>query len=993
MAWPASDQVRTIEKLAVIFGEAKNLPPKGSCNADSGRDVYFSLRLDQEEIYRTTVFEKTLNPFIAEQFRCDIPRDFHLLNIYVNEREKVSNKDKVIGRVSLSRGDILKFHAKEHWFNIDPVDADSEVQGKIHLFVALQHFHEGLQLSTIRPVSMVELFRAGIETRLVLRIAECCDLNTVRGYCDPYAVVILYRDGVKVDQKRTKVLRKTSRPSFEETFDFLLQHDWDRFEIKVSLFHDVQLGSSVFLGEVRLNCSAIELRQQEPLSAWYYLGPREEFSRKSNSPELGALRLNLHFTSDTVFPSATYEQLRQLITSSWQVQPITCSAAYIISQLVPAGGKEAITPLVRVLWEAKQIVRFMRAVAEHEMRLTSDATTLFRGNSLLSRCVDEFMKLVGMNYLQNTLRPLIDRVLAEKKPCEIDPTKLTDSTRQLPINTHNLKAYADEAFEAITKSAADCPPVLRELFNALKRLAARRFPKNPRTQYSVVSVFVFLRFFAAAILNPKLFDLCPPQRSVDPQANRTLTLISKVVQSVGNLTSKNVEASKARQGERLNFVPYKEEYMWRFYSAFLSEQHPQQVASFLEMISSNLSTTLTTLPREVNSSNPPVVLKQGTLAKRAQGRNKLGLKQFKKRHFYLTAKALCYSKSKDVTQPPQGEIPLEEVLGVERLREEAFKLNNVIQVLQPSRILYIQCNNCVEEQDWLDILRRLTVNNRIKVSTYHPEAFVANEWQCCGQRQETDAGCTPTTRGPDPQLAAQIDLDRELERLHSLVVSNSHNFKALMDTCDEILTLQQQQQHLHLHHHSQSQQQSQPQQQSLHAGTIAGLNPWSDDFTLSSSFEGSVASHSGASSVLTDTLNNNTNNNSSTTANSGIVCTGSQQHQLDNNGTVGNPDRGSPYIQDDMNRTMEDLSAMTVGGGRKTSFEIDDARSMKVALMALAKCTNELETRHRKYKDYQITGAVRGTKQAPISLEDNYIVMMKPASISSQNIHQSFSRR
>lgn len=106
---------------------------------------------------------------------------------------------------------------------------------------------------------------------------------------------------------------------------------------------------------------------------------------------------------------------------------------------VPAGGKEAITPLVRVLWEAKQIVRFMRAVAEHEMRLTSDATTLFRGNSLLSRCVDEFMKLVGMNYLQNTLRPLIDRVLAEKKPCEIDPTKLTDSTRQLPINTHNLK--------------------------------------------------------------------------------------------------------------------------------------------------------------------------------------------------------------------------------------------------------------------------------------------------------------------------------------------------------------------------------------------------------------------------------------------------------------------------------------------------------------------------------------------------------------------------
>lgn len=50
-------------------------------------------------------------------------------------------------------------------------------------------------------------------------------------------ILIIYiymrRDGVKMEQKRTKVMRKTSRPSFEETFDFLLQRDWDRFEIKV----------------------------------------------------------------------------------------------------------------------------------------------------------------------------------------------------------------------------------------------------------------------------------------------------------------------------------------------------------------------------------------------------------------------------------------------------------------------------------------------------------------------------------------------------------------------------------------------------------------------------------------------------------------------------------------------------------------------------------------------------------------------------------------
>lgn len=46
-----------------------------------------------------------------------------------------------------------------------------------------------------------------------------------------------------------------------------------------------------------------------------------------------------------------------------------------------------------------------------------------------------------------------------------------------------------------------------ELFQVLKELAIERFPKNNEVRYSVISGFVFLRFFAPAILGPKLFDL------------------------------------------------------------------------------------------------------------------------------------------------------------------------------------------------------------------------------------------------------------------------------------------------------------------------------------------------------------------------------------------------------------------------------------------------------------------------------------------------------
>lgn len=42
--------------------------------------------------------------------------------------------------------------------------------------------------------------------------------------------------------------------------------------------------------------------------------------------------------------------------------------------------------------------------------LRRDPNTIFRGNSLTSKCIDETMKLAGMHYLQVTLKPIIDEV-------------------------------------------------------------------------------------------------------------------------------------------------------------------------------------------------------------------------------------------------------------------------------------------------------------------------------------------------------------------------------------------------------------------------------------------------------------------------------------------------------------------------------------------------------------------------------------------------------
>ena len=89
------------------------------------------------------------SPFFGEEFQFEIPRRFRNLAIYVYDRERSdNNRDKVIGKVAIKRDELYKYHNKESWFPIIPVDADSEVQGKIHLDIKLdQCFKPGAQPS------------------------------------------------------------------------------------------------------------------------------------------------------------------------------------------------------------------------------------------------------------------------------------------------------------------------------------------------------------------------------------------------------------------------------------------------------------------------------------------------------------------------------------------------------------------------------------------------------------------------------------------------------------------------------------------------------------------------------------------------------------------------------------------------------------------------------------------------------------------------------
>lgn len=741
--------LRVFQSVKIKIGEAKNIPPYPGPN--KMRDCYCTVNLDQEEVFRTKTIEKSLCPFYGEDFYCEIPRSFRHLSFYIFDRD-VFRRDSSIGKVAVKKEDLQKYHGKDHWFPLQPVCADSEVQGKVHL---------ELRLSELITDSGV------VCHKLATRVLECQDLPIVNGQCDPYAAVSLLGPS-RSEAKKTKVKRKNNNPQFDEIFFFEVtkplsftkrqfdveEDDVDKLALKVDLWNasNLKFGDE-FLGEVRVPLKV--LGHAGVHDAWYFLQPRDNSNKSVKADELGSLRLNIVYTEDHVFPTEHYNPLRDLLLQS--AQPVSASAAHILGE-VCREKQEAAVPLVRLFLHYGKIVPFLSAIAHAEISRTQDPNTIFRGNSLTSKCIDETMKLAGMHYLRVTLKPIIDEICSDHKPCEIDPVKLKES-ENLDINRENLRQYVDRIFTVITSSGVSCPTVMCDIFFSLRESAASRFQVDADVRYTAVSSFIFLRFFAPAILSPNLFHLRP--HHPDPCTSRTLTLISKTIQTLGSLA----------KSKSANF---KESYMAAFYDYFNEQKYADAVKNFLDLISSSARW-------DQKSIETPIMLKEGFMIKRAQGRNRFGLKNFKKRWFRLTNHEFTYHKTKG--EGALCSIPIENILAVERLEEESFKMKNMFQVIQPERALYIQANNCVEARDWIDILTKVSQCNRKRLSTFHPSAFLNGHWLCCKLSADTAPGCTPCTGGLPANIQLDVDGDRETERIYSLYSTYMSKLVKMQEAC------------------------------------------------------------------------------------------------------------------------------------------------------------------------------------------------------------------
>ncbi|XP_017745018.1 PREDICTED: rasGAP-activating-like protein 1, partial [Rhinopithecus bieti] len=682
----------------------------------------------------------------------------------------------------------------DSWINLSRVDPDAEVQGEIRL--------------------SVQMLEDGRGRCLRCHVLQARDLapRDISGTSDPFARVFWGSQSLE-----TSTIKKTRFPHWDEVLE-LREMPGAPSPLRVELWDWDMVGKNDFLGMVSLTpCNTLHGSPVPPRGKGDGLSllalrrvdvqlPHQVLLVRGN---LGALRVKVRLIEDCVLPSQCYQPLVELLMESvlGPAEEDTASPLALLEELTLGDCRQDLaTKLVKLFLGWGLAGRFLDYLTRREVARTMDPNTLFRSNSLASKSMEQFMKLVGMPYLHEVLKPVISRVFEEKKYMELDPCKM-DLGRSRRISFKGapseeqmretslglLTGYLGPIVDAIVGSVGRCPPAMRLAFKQLHRRVEERFPEPEHQQdvkYLAISGFLFLRFFAPAILTPKLFDL--RDQHADPQTSRSLLLLAKAVQSIGNL------GQQLGQGKELWMAPL---------HPFLL-QSVSRVRDFLDRLVDVDGDEEAGIPARALFP-PSAIVREGYLLKRKEEPAGLATRfAFKKRYVWLSGETLSFSKSPE--WQTRHSIPVSHIRAVERVDEGAFQLPHVMQVVTQDgagalHTTYLQCKNVNELNQWLSALRKASAPNPDKLAACHPGAFRSARWTCCLQAERSAAGCSRThsavTLGDwsdplDPDAEAQMVyrqllLGRDQLRLKLLEDSNMDTTReADTGACPEVLARQ-----------------------------------------------------------------------------------------------------------------------------------------------------------------------------------------------------------